>query len=278
VKRPIVLAAVSDVHAGSTVAVCPPEGVRLDDGGQYVPSAPQVWLWEKWGHFWGEVDRVRRDCKGTLGVLSNGDATEGQHHGSHQVISGNIESQNYVVDRVFSVPRALKPDWWVFVKGTPAHVGKGADSESALSRKMGGIREPSTDGWAWYRWKAALNGTLVDALHHGRTGGRPWTMGSAAGILAVEIMVEHVQGGQPVPNLCFRSHKHTYADSGDQHPVRVISLPAWQLMTEFGHKVVPEKLVNSTYGGVILVCHPGGRVEVIKHLYRPLPSPIWTPS
>jgi hypothetical protein len=50
--RPAVLAVESDLHAGSTVAPCSPDGIELDDGGRYMPSDVQVWLWEKRCEFW----------------------------------------------------------------------------------------------------------------------------------------------------------------------------------------------------------------------------------
>ena len=275
-KRPIVLAVVSDVHAGSTVAPCPPEGVRFDDGGRYDPSKPQLWLWEKWEAFWQRVDAVRRQHGAQLGVLVNGDACDGPGHpGTHQSIAPNsYEEQSYVINRVFSVPMALTPDWTVIVRGTRVHVG---DAESALSRHMNAIKDPATDSWTWYKWRADLHGVLIDATHHGRTGGRPWTKGSGVGALAAEILMEHAQAGVRWPDIAIRSHKHTEADSGDQHPVRVLATPSWQLATDFGWRVVPEKVVNTVYGGYILVIQPDGTYEVIKELYRLTPDQPWRP-
>ena len=40
----------SDQHIGSTVALCPPR-VPLDDGGTYVASPGQRWLWQGWLEF-----------------------------------------------------------------------------------------------------------------------------------------------------------------------------------------------------------------------------------
>lgn len=276
---PIILAVVSDVHAGSTLAVCPPEGVAFDDGGRYVPSKGQRWLWENWCDYWQWIAGLREQHGATLGVLCNGDAVDGPgHHDTHQSISpNNAEAQSHVIERVFSVPKAIAPDWWVIVKGTESHVGKGADAESGLARSLGAKREPTTGAWSWYEWRADLHGVRIHATHHGRTGGRPWTQASAVGILATEILVHHAQAGVPAPHLAIRSHKHTPADSGDLHPVRVLATPAWQMMTAFGHKVVPEWVVNSVYGGYAIVIHPDGRHEVLKRLYRPDPAPVWRP-
>jgi hypothetical protein len=275
--RPIVLAVVSDVHAGSTVAPAPSEGVRYADGGRYEPSKSQLWLWERWNEYWIEVARIRQQHDASLGILVNGDCCDGPgHHGTHQSVAPNsYEEQSYIIRRVFEVPQQLaSPDWWVLTQGTRAHVG---DAESALARSLNAIKDPVTDSWVWYRWTADLHGVHIDATHHGRTGGRPWTMASAAGILASEIMMEHAQAGVRWPDLAIRSHKHTPADSGDMHPVRVLATPAWQLMTDFGYKVVPEKSVNAVVGGYIVVIQPDGTYDVLKKLYRVLPPKPWRP-
>jgi hypothetical protein len=51
-SRPVILAVVSDLHLNSTVALCPPEGVTLDDGGTSEPSRLQRWLWDCWEDDW----------------------------------------------------------------------------------------------------------------------------------------------------------------------------------------------------------------------------------
>lgn len=277
--RPVVLALFSDVHAGSTVAVCPPEGVEYDDGGRYIPSKPQVWLWEQWGEFWGEVDKVRSAVRGTLGLLCNGDAADGPgHHKTHQSISpNNAEAQGYVIDRVFSVPKALAPDWSVFIKGTASHVGQGADTESMLAKRFNAIKEPTTDAWSWYEYENEIYGRRIHATHHGRTGGRAWTKASALGILASEIMLNRVEEGLPRLDLAVRSHKHEPGDTGDQHFTRLLALPSWQFMTGFGYQVVPEKAVNNRFGGYIVIIYPTGAIEVRKHIYRPAPRPVHRP-
>ncbi len=277
--RPVLLAVVSDVHAGSTVAVCPPEGVRHDDGGVYHPSKLQLWLWHHWEQFWARAKALRKQHKADLGVLCNGDACDGPgHHGTHQSISpNNAEAQSYVIDRVFSVPKALSPDWWVFVKGTFSHVGQGADSESALAKSLGAEREPETQAWSWYHWSAEVHGVRLDATHHGRSGGRPWTRLSAAGILASEIIQQCAEVGRPLPHVAFRSHKHVPYDTHDEHVVRVVGLPSWQAPTGYSWQVVPEHLVRQQYGGVLVLIRPDGSYHLEKYYFRPDPSPPWRP-
>jgi hypothetical protein len=37
---------VANLHINSTTGLCPPDGIELDDGGRYLPSKPQRWLWQ----------------------------------------------------------------------------------------------------------------------------------------------------------------------------------------------------------------------------------------
>ena len=62
-KRPVVLAITSDHHTGSTLGLCPPEGVRLDDDGSYKPSRAQLWLWANWLDYWKAVAAIRDQHK-----------------------------------------------------------------------------------------------------------------------------------------------------------------------------------------------------------------------
>ena len=61
-EPPIIVAIISDLHAGSTVGLCPPR-FTLDDGGDYVSSPAQRWLWRNWNHFW-----AKGYCVDTMGL------------------------------------------------------------------------------------------------------------------------------------------------------------------------------------------------------------------
>lgn len=265
--KPIVLAVVSDVHCGSTLAPCPPEGVRLDDGGTYHPSKVQQWLWECWEDYWGKVGALRDKHKADLWFVSNGDAVEGDHHGTSQIISRNLEAQNYVRDRVYGVPLALHPKRVFIVRGTEAHVGPSGNQEEALARHMKAEKDPDSGTWSWWHLRLKAHDVLLDFKHHGRTGGRPWTRASALGILASEILQECAEYGAQYPDVAVRAHKHVRGDSYNNHPVRVIAQPAWQIKTGHGHKVVAESL--AALGGLSILVETPNRVSVEEYLYRP---------
>ena len=133
--QPLLIRVVSDLHAGSTVALCPPK-IQLDDGGEYHASKPQLWLWERWQHFWREGEQLRRRLDAHCIDLFNGDMTEGDHHKTTQILSGNPTAQAAVVDAVMKVPLATKPDNIVMIRGTEAHVGPSAAFEERIAKGL----------------------------------------------------------------------------------------------------------------------------------------------
>lgn len=280
--RPVVLAITSDWHAGSTVALCPPS-IVLDDGGTYQCSTPQAWLWQNWTDYWAAA-KAKRDALGAeLWLIGNGDATDGNHHGTTQILSGNAAAQAAVVDALLKVPLALKPDRIVLIRGTEAHVGPSASNEERIAR---GLRK---DGWpvivdevsgasSHWHFRTEIQGVRLDFAHHGRVGTRPWTKPNVTANLAAEIFFDHAaedfkRNRMPTaPHLAVRSHMHQFVDTHDQHPVRVIQTPAWQLATAFIHRIAPGKVADV---GGLLVTIQDGVMDVEPIIYRPEQTPVW---
>lgn len=266
-RSTVLLAVVSDQHAGSTTAVCPSEGVRLDDGGTYNPSKPQLWLWEKWTEFWAEVQGIHRERKAKLWVAINGDALEGDHHGTAQIISRNPDAQAYVSSRVFGLVKDAKPDRLFMIRGTEAHVGSSGSAEEALAKQLGVEKDAETGNWSRWRLRLEVNGRLVDFQHHAPSVGLPWTKPGAMARLAFRIWSEHTLRGLRPPDVAFRAHAHQHGDSFGAYPTRAIISPSWQLKTSHAHKVVPESIAD--VGGVLMAVEPDGAYEIIPKLYVP---------
>lgn len=283
-KRPIVLAVTSDQHCGSTVGLCPPEKIGLDDGGFYEPSKFQKFLWDRWSKFWGDVKQIKKDLKAELIVQLNGDLFDGDHHNTTQIVSSNPEPQSYIAHRVFGGDRRLgspvtdaKPDKLFIVRGTETHVGPSGATEESFARSLHALPDMTSGRpvWSWWRLQLELHGWLFDFQHHGRMGQRPWTKANAVNNLAAEIFYEHAARGLRHPDIAFRSHMHQYADSHDAHPTRVIQTPSWQLKTAYVHKVAPESIAD--VGGIITVIEPGSEPQVLKRLYSNYQVNPWSP-
>lgn len=254
-----VLAVVSDIHAGSTVGLCCPEPVELDDGGTYLPSRAQQWLHNRWVTFWQRVAAAKKGAD-SLTILCNGDLVDGDHHGTFQIISRDPAVQMWIAKQLFAPVLALDPTQVVVVRGTEAHVGKNAGAEEHFARWLHkeGVKvpkDPATKMLSWWAFRGKIGALVVSAAHHGRMGQRPWTKGGISHNLAAQIVMEHANRGDPIPDLAVRSHMHQYFDTGQAVRTRLIQTPAWQLHTSFAHKVVPESLAD--IGGVIITVEDG---------------------
>lgn len=271
-----VLAVVSDLHVGSTVGLCQSEPVELDDGGTYTPSRLQQWLHANWQDFWKRVEKAKRRADG-FGVLCNGDLVDGDHHGTPQIVTRDLNVQLYVLKKLFEPVLALSPTTCVVVRGTEAHVGKGAAMEESFARwvRARGVTVPgdrATGMVSHWHFRGTIGGHVVDAAHHGRMGARPWTRAGVAGNLAAQIVMEAATRGDPIPEVAFRSHYHTHIDTHHMFPTRLLQTPGWQFHTAYAHRVVPEVL--SDIGGLLVSFEPNKPPEVEAALYKPVKEPL----
>lgn len=274
--KPVVIAHVSDMHAGSTVALCPPT-LHLDDGGVYHASKFQRWLWQSWLAYWDRITVLRKRHKADLYVILNGDLVEGHHHRNTHIVANNPNAQAHAVNAMMRVPLDLKPERLFVVRGTEAHAGSEGSSEERIADglrrdKRPIVGDPESGTASWWHLRLEVNDVLIDVTHHGRTGGREHTRAGAASLHAHDILLSHVKRGERPPDLCLRGHWHRFNDSGDACDVRVITSGAWQGKSGHVHKVAPDTVAD--FGGLAIVVTDGDyTVEKVK--FEPDPSPIW---
>lgn len=280
--RPVILAHVSDIHAGGTTALCPEE-IRLDDGGSYRASKLQQWLFQSWREYWARVEARRQAIGAELYAVFNGDLVEGAHHKTTQILSENPNAQAAVVNACMAVPLALEPDRILIIRGTEAHVGQSASAEERIADglrrdKRPIISDPESGSAAWWHFRAEIQGVRLDITHHGRAGFREHTRANAANLYAHDILLSHVKDGDPYPHLCIRGHHHRFNDShdgGDNCPTRVLTGGAWQFATGHVHKVAADSMPG--IGGWIVTIQDG-EYEVEKVKFKPARGPVWRPS
>ena len=272
-----VIAVVSDLHCGSTVGLHPPQDTDLDDGGTYTPSKAQRWLWDHWAAFWA---RTREVAKGAdLHIVCNGDAVDGDHHGTAQIVSRHPLIQYEILKACWEPILGAGPvKSFVVVRGTEVHVGPLGSAEESFGRWLAGrgipvAKEAGTKNHSQWHFRGKYGALTVDATHHGRMGARPWTKLSGVGTLAAQIVMEYANEGERPPRLALRSHYHQITDTYNNFPTRVIQTPAWQLGTAYVHRIAPESLAD--VGGLI-VTTDGPDYDVETYLARPARSPIWS--
>jgi hypothetical protein len=255
------LVVISDLHINSTVGLSLPK-VGLDDGGEYTASRSQKWLYENWMDFWSSISEL----DGELIVVINGDLLDVNKHSVHQLITLN---KAVVLKHVESILEIIPTSRVFILRGTGAHVGACAELEEIIAAKL----QATSVGNTSTSWTLALDvdGVLFDIAHHGRVGSNPWNRSGPLNTLAAQIVMEAHKTGSRIPDVVLRSHNHTHADTHDNLPVRVISTPAWQLSTEYSHRL---GLVNlADIGGLVFRCEDG-YYDVTKYLYKPEPKAI----
>ena len=243
------LVVTSDSHCGSTLGLCHPDGVELDDEGSYSASVYQRAIWAQWRLFWDEF--VPSVTKGEpYAWLHNGDSIEGQHHRTTQTISGNIEDQIRCAETVLE-PEVCKARLFDIVRGTPAHVGESGKDEEALAKALGCEKRNGSHS----RWEVNydLNGYHIHAAHHIGTTMSVAYEHSALSRELMKMLVESAQWGDDHPDLMIRSHRHRYASAAiptARGTAEILITPAWQLKTGFVWKV--NVLSRPQIGGVVI--------------------------
>ena len=291
---PHIIAVCGDLHCGSTVGLCPPEGLELDDGGMYEPSDAQNWLWHCWESAWKTAKKVIGKKKFTLVI--NGDAIDGDHHRTAQIASPLTGLHVHCALESLRVPLALKPKEVHVIRGTPSHVGRSGDAEEGIARALKGqlwpiSKDTDTGTMSSYRRRIDVEGVRLDVAHHGRMGQRAHTVRGYANLYGFDIWAERMLEAYQAmlvsedplkefnerrpPDIAVRSHNHRYMDSGYDHRgvTRVVSMPAWQFATEYVHRIAAESLAD--IGIVLLICDEG-RIEVMPILFNAERSSVLT--
>jgi hypothetical protein len=269
-EQPIILAVVGDLHCGSSLGLCPAQGIDLDDGGHYSPSKTQTWVWGLWVEYWERVREAKKRLGARLVCVLNGEPIDGVHHGTVQLVSAHLGTQMEIARQCLSEAQRLSPEAWHVTRGTEAHSGKSAPADEAIARWLEAEKDPETGASSSYHVLLDLNGVGVDITHHGRAGLRPWTRATGVNALAAELVYEYARADWK-PQLAIRNHNHTAADSFDNHAIRVVSNGCWQLASAFGKRIVPD--TAPSLGGLWIECESPGNYRLEK-LRVDLPSKL----
>lgn len=258
-----IVAIVSDIHANSTTAVCPPV-VHLDDAGQYRASRPQRWLWARWVAFWQAVAERREGHR--LIIVLNGELADINSHPTTQMISRNPADALRLSAEVLAPALALlgEDDRIYVTRGTEAHSGQSAHLDETVASDIGATG-PDDDRASWWRLRLQVDGVRFDIAHHPPGGGGrlPWTAGNFANRLAAMGVFSAAQRRERPPDLYVRGHVHRPGDSYDAFATRALVLPSWQLTTSYGHRIGGDPL---PVGGAIVTCDKG-QYQVEKHFW-----------
>jgi hypothetical protein len=247
------LCVVSDLHCGCRLGLCPRDGVQLDDGGRYEPSAFQLVLADWWDLFWNEF--VPEATKGEpFGVVCNGDALDGVHHGAVTQVSNNLGDQaNIAYQMLKPVVDLCEGRYW-HIRGTEAHVGPSGQEEERLAQRLGALPNPDGQYARWELWKM-VGPKLCHILHHIGTTGSQAYESTALHKELTESYIEAARWNRKPPDLICRAHRHRYlettiATAGGR--AMAVVLPSWQGRTPFAWKIPGARLSTPQFGGIVI--------------------------
>jgi hypothetical protein len=257
---------VSDTHCGCGLAICPPEGVKLDDGGAYMPSKLQKQIYAMWEEFW-EVHVPEATHGEPYVVVHNGDAIDGVHHNSTTQITHNLTIQGRMaVDLMKPVVSNLKCIEYYHIRGTEAHVGKSAEQEEKVAQELGA--KPNAEGqFARYELWIQCGGHLCHTLHHIGTTGSQAYESTAIHKELVESFTEAGRWGHRPPDLIVRSHRHRAIETNIptiNGKARATVTPCWQGKTPFVWKIPGGRLSTPQFGGLVIRNDPKSNVLFLR--------------
>lgn len=229
VKRIRHVLALSDLHCGSTVGLCPPN-FRMAKGGTYGLNKSQQWLWRQWLDLTEKAIAWIGD--NPFALVVNGDLIEGNHHGTTEIWSVNM------VDHVNAAIEALEPiskkaDKTFVVVGTECHT---REHEYGIAEYL--KADPNDDAPAWDQLNLKLGSYPTRFVHHTSTTSREWLRASRLSIQLTQARSAAHDAGHEAPKMLVAGHCHLF-DCYQRLDLAAVTLPAWQLLTRHGHKVVP---------------------------------------
>lgn len=249
---------ISDTHCNSTFGLCRPEGHKRDKTGDYHPSKLQLEIWRCWEHFWTEwVPNVTRGEPWDLVI--NGDAIDGDHHQTPEIISRNMTDQHRAArDTLQGCVNMCKASGgsYYHVRGTFAHVGQSAANEELLAEQLGAVQ--GQDGaYSHYRLKLRLGhqdrSVLVQFRHHIGTSFSPVSKGTA---LVRAQAASYYQAGKwkrEIPQFKVFSHRHTHGqwlEVGADGKCIVVVTPGWQGITPWAQGKAD--ILDAEFGGILI--------------------------
>jgi predicted phosphodiesterase len=262
-SKDVMLSVLSDMHSGSVHALFPN---RFWEGKyqNYTPTEKNRRTWE---HFrkCAEYARAARKDKRLL-IVHNGDAIEGVHHASIDVVTRNKDEQAEIhielMDWYMRKARFITDDKLYYVKGTECHV---EDKEHEIGKDLGA--QKTKEGlYAFDHLELEINGRLVWFVHHGKGRGSGANEGNALRNWMRDIYFDCQKLSIRPPDLVISGHTHTPAYNthvvsrgNGYHVTHGIICPSWQSKTRFAYRVAPVEV--NQIGAVFVEIRSDGEIR-----------------
>lgn len=279
---------IADPHVGSTRGLHP-NYVRKDNnwvtvdenGGYFYKNNQHYYLNSKQVRMWRHYERgiaglagLRKQKNAEILLLVMGDAIDGDHHGTHQIVTRNETEQmtafvrlmEWTIEKLdFSSGR----DRLVVLEGTESHT---RDNEEVIAQYLPAEKFEGGASCASFL-EAELQGQLCWFYHHGVQAGYSFVTGTTLYNYLRKIYIDQRMSQKRPPNLIVTADKHkidtqTYSHRG--HELRGIILPPFQDKTRFTNKL-PYAVVESSRVGFSPLIIEDGRISVLPPYLTEMP-------
>lgn len=260
--RPQILVVVSDLHCGSTVGLMPPDSENMAGNTLgFGSNHHQRWLWDCWQDAQAQVAKLAGNDP--LALLINGDATEGIHHKSPEVVASLIEQHCAMAAEALRpwADRAVKT---FITRGTECHTH---NVESQLARMLGAAANEARD-----KWFLDLHGCRIDAAHHIGATSRAYLEASLLSIILGNARLNAIRAGHTPAQVFLRAHRHCGGVYSDGSGMMCVT-GGWQFLTRHGHKVVGDAIPRPSVLVLDWRGKPEGALPTPHHIFFNPPPP-----
>ena len=289
-EKDTVLAVISDMQVGSTVALCPPKW-QLYDGGTHYASPGQMIMHRKWVDSAKNVKDLLTETRRRkrLVIILNGEPIDGHHHDTPQIITKTpneqVEMAISLLDEWMQIAgyESKRGDCMYLVRGTDVH--ERGEHIERIGRDLDGVipyRKDSSEGvkdgrYHHQKLRRIVNGELFQIAHHGLgRGTRPWTSENSINYSLKSIYFDAIDNKHPIPGVVIASHFHVFTQAyyfGKQKTMYGCVTPSWQLKTNFIHRVSALENIN-TIGNIYFDVSATGAVKPIPDIIQIEETPI----
>lgn len=235
------IAIFSDMHSGSSTALFPNKFWQSSiNERNHTPTARQKILYK---HFRDCLTIGRNERKNKrLIVVHNGDALDGVHHGTTELVTYIKDEQIDIhIDLMDEAMKGLnfdkrKGDKLYYIQGTEVHVN---DKEHRIGKDLGS--EKTNDGRRVFQHlELSVNGRKIWFAHHGPKRGEGASEGDPLRNWLKKQYWKRVQEKDPIPDMIITGHTHL--PCYQTYIMRDVILhglicPSWQEKTKFGYAV-----------------------------------------
>jgi len=251
----------------------PPRWVN-PDGQTIIRSKGQKILWEQWRENWEIIAKLRK--KSRLVIIFNGDAIEGNHNGSTQTLTKNLDVQSDMhttcMEYAMNVAKFNDGDLMYYLKGTEIHTQDKEDKIARDFKTMNGkyLVKPIVEPTAEKEWRDGsfardklvldVNGVLFDIAHQRfNRGRRAWTTTNPMRAQLTSYYLDCLNYDMPIPRYIIGSHWHVNLTTEIERPkgkIRGFITPSFKLKDRFAYKVA--SLDINSIGMLYFVVEPDG--------------------